>query len=447
MFRNFFHRIRAHYEKVLLFVVLTALLYSLAHLAVRIRTIQDREREVMRRVEAMTPRHPVARPINPEPYERALAEIRRPFTIPEWKGNLFVPETRVTCVDCRRPIPIEAEVCPNKGCGARQPEGGPAPGLDSDKDGMPDAWELEHGFDPNDARDALLDADGDMFRNVDEYLGKTNPRDKNDHPPYETALQLKELVPDPFMLRFKSSFRLPGRSILVTPDAKEQPLADRSRFVLSEDATINVPRAGTVTLGRGAVLEVVGHRLTISQQGGETTAVDLGRDESVQLPVEAVLTAPGKEARQLPAGCTIRGVVDLKFQINTRGNARTYFVKLGDVVEGFEVHKYEEKFLEDKQGRKEDVSVLTLKRGERLIPLEKGRDVQYDEYTVHLVFVLDGSEFKLKKDEEFELMGRKYRLTMIDSKANRVVITRTDDGKEWEIGRHPAGGTGGERTP
>lgn len=447
MLKNFFDRIVAHYDKVLLFVVLAALLFSLAHLAVRLQKIQDREREILRRVEAMRPQHPEAQPINAGPYERALVEIRRPFTIPEWKGNLLVPETRVTCVDCRRPIPIEAEVCPNKGCGARQPEGGPAPGLDSDKDGMPDAWEIAQGFDPNDPRDALLDADGDLFRNVDEYLSKTDPRNRDDHPPYETALQVKELIPDPFMLRFKSSFRLPGRSVLIWPDGKVQPLADRSQIVLSEEAIINLPRKSALGLGRGARIEVIGLKLIFSQEGGETTALELGRNEGVQLPVEAVLRVPGKEAQELPAGCTIRSVIDVKFQINTRGNARTYFVKLGDVVEGFEVHKYDEIFVEDKQGRKEDVSVLSLKRGEKLIPLEKGKDVQYDEYTVHLVFRLDGTEFKLKKDEEFELMGRKYRLTAIDSKANCVVIGRTDEDKEWEISRHPVGGTGGEKTP
>ena len=44
------------------------------------------------------------------------------------------------------------------------------PPLDSDHDGMPDAWEAEHGLDPNDASDGSGDLDGDGYTNVEEYL-------------------------------------------------------------------------------------------------------------------------------------------------------------------------------------------------------------------------------------------------------------------------------------
>lgn len=56
--------------------------------------------------------------------------------------------------------------------------GRPAAGdLDSDGDGMPDAWELLHGFDPFDPSDAAEDADGDGLTNLQEYLAGTDPRD------------------------------------------------------------------------------------------------------------------------------------------------------------------------------------------------------------------------------------------------------------------------------
>ncbi|MBC8184188.1 hypothetical protein H8E88_24100 [candidate division KSB1 bacterium] len=48
-----------------------------------------------------------------------------------------------------------------------------APGTapaDSDHDGMPDAWEETRGLDANDPSDALLDADGDGYTNVEDYL-------------------------------------------------------------------------------------------------------------------------------------------------------------------------------------------------------------------------------------------------------------------------------------
>ena len=46
---------------------------------------------------------------------------------------------------------------------------------DSDKDGMPDAWEEAHGFAPEDAADGSGDADGDGYTNVEEFLNGTNP--------------------------------------------------------------------------------------------------------------------------------------------------------------------------------------------------------------------------------------------------------------------------------
>jgi hypothetical protein len=47
-------------------------------------------------------------------------------------------------------------------------------GLDTDGDGMPDAWELAHGLDPQ-VSDADLDSDGDGYSNGQEYLAGTDP--------------------------------------------------------------------------------------------------------------------------------------------------------------------------------------------------------------------------------------------------------------------------------
>ncbi len=53
-----------------------------------------------------------------------------------------------------------------------------APGTpDADSDGMPDAWETLHSFNPNLHADAQLDADGDGLTNLREFLAGTNPRD------------------------------------------------------------------------------------------------------------------------------------------------------------------------------------------------------------------------------------------------------------------------------
>ncbi len=51
---------------------------------------------------------------------------------------------------------------------------------DSDRDGLPDAWEEEHGFDPGLAADAARDDDADGQNTLAEYWAGTDPRDRED---------------------------------------------------------------------------------------------------------------------------------------------------------------------------------------------------------------------------------------------------------------------------
>ncbi|MCX6871337.1 MAG: hypothetical protein NTY84_12075, partial [Verrucomicrobia bacterium] len=52
-----------------------------------------------------------------------------------------------------------------------------APPVDTDKDGMPDTWEVDFGFNPNDASDGAKDFDKDGATNAQEYAAGTNPID------------------------------------------------------------------------------------------------------------------------------------------------------------------------------------------------------------------------------------------------------------------------------
>lgn len=50
---------------------------------------------------------------------------------------------------------------------------------DRDSDGISDAWEISHDFNPEDPSDAMGDKDSDGFSNLDEYHMGTNPWDNN----------------------------------------------------------------------------------------------------------------------------------------------------------------------------------------------------------------------------------------------------------------------------
>jgi hypothetical protein len=62
--------------------------------------------------------------------------------------------------------------------------------VDQDQDGMDDAWELANGFDPTRREDAIEDADGDGFTNLQEYLAGTDPHDPHSYLHIEGAQQI-----------------------------------------------------------------------------------------------------------------------------------------------------------------------------------------------------------------------------------------------------------------
>jgi len=66
---------------------------------------------------------------------------------------------------------------------------GTAP-VDTDRDGMPDAWETQNGLDPSDPSDGSKDADGDGYTNVEEYLNSllTGSGQENSPPSSPTNL-------------------------------------------------------------------------------------------------------------------------------------------------------------------------------------------------------------------------------------------------------------------
>ena len=60
--------------------------------------------------------------------------------------------------------------------------------IDSDGDGLYDAWEVAYGLDPE-RPDAFYDSDFDTFSNMQEFQNMTAPDDPNSHPPYALSVE------------------------------------------------------------------------------------------------------------------------------------------------------------------------------------------------------------------------------------------------------------------
>ena len=107
---------------------------------------------------------------------------------------------------------------------------------DSDADGMPDAWEVAHGFDPNNPSDASLDGDGDGMTNRQEFLAGTDPRD----PLSRLALETPQLGANTITIRFMAM-----AGITYTVQSGDSPESGRWQKWLEVAAK---PAAGMVEL-------------------------------------------------------------------------------------------------------------------------------------------------------------------------------------------------------
>ena len=102
---------------------------------------------------------------------------------------------------------------------------------DLDADGIPDWWELLHGFDPDDSSDANDDPDSDNESNLAEYQAGTHPRksDLVDPDPTPTPLRIisvrKGAAPDQLTITFASD---PGVVYRVYASASLEGLNDVS---------------------------------------------------------------------------------------------------------------------------------------------------------------------------------------------------------------------------
>ncbi len=106
-------------------------------------------------------------------------------------------------------------------------------GVDSDGDGLPDAWELANGLNPNDPTDADKDSDGDGLSNRTEYLIGTYAFD----PAVGFSLTPVGLSGSDALLEF---FAVRGRTYTVMASADLKNWSNTSLKAVAADGTLGV---------------------------------------------------------------------------------------------------------------------------------------------------------------------------------------------------------------
>ena len=85
---------------------------------------------------------------------------------------------------------------------------------------VPNKWLIDNRQDLLSSSVLQDDSDGDGFTTLDEFLGKTDPNEKDSHPPYITKLFLKEFKRIPFRLLFAARN---GETVLLNTLDNDEP--------------------------------------------------------------------------------------------------------------------------------------------------------------------------------------------------------------------------------
>lgn len=222
--KNFF---AAHYDWIAAGVGLLALAAGAVFFALSLGEDPDVEAAAeVRSIERLKPSETGVKSVDMAGYQSALTATRKPAVLAavSEKGESFLAsERRVLCSKCKKAIPGDVKVCPVcPFCGTKQEEEKKIV-VDADGDGLPDEWEARYGLSSNNPADANADTDGDGFTNLEEFLAKTDPTDRNDHPDYLDSLSIVLPLQEtkmPFV--FRKANKIPGgwRCEFVDPSRK-----------------------------------------------------------------------------------------------------------------------------------------------------------------------------------------------------------------------------------
>jgi hypothetical protein len=224
---------KSYYDKLAAIFILLALLFSLFFLAMHVGLLKREYAQFERQQAALTPAHPQPPPPDLAVFEDGTQRRQAPFQVADWTktNQVMVPELRVNCIHCDRPIPYAAMTCPF--CRFVQPEI-VGLSLDRDKDGMLNEWEIQYGLNPLDPSDAAGDLDADGFTNLEEFNFKTKPNEPQDRPPWTAKLYLTKIKPLKFALVFKAVSTLSDHRLMFQLNLRD---GDKTLFkTLGEEA-------------------------------------------------------------------------------------------------------------------------------------------------------------------------------------------------------------------
>ena len=312
-----------NYDKLILVVILVCLLLSAFFLFMEIG--QKRQELAEAAWEKMTVEPKKVEPIEPllAQFDQMKNVLSSPFQSGQFSNRMVVSELRVSCVECTKPIPFDAALCAF--CQAKQPAGISPDEMDSDGDSIPDKFERDHGLNPLDANDAIVDTDNDGFTNKEEWHSGTKLNNAADYPSPVAKLRYTRIGSNPFKLRFVAESRVTG---------------------------------GTV------------------------------------------------------------------YQLNLRSLERTYFVRVGDELEGFKVM---ECITNAPAG-----PTIILKQGDTRIPLVKGKTREGFEMVAELVFLIDQTRMRVRLGDVVKLKDREYKV--IDIRRDGVLIRDEKTRKTTQVG-------------
>ncbi|MBQ9336023.1 MAG: hypothetical protein IJS14_01845 [Lentisphaeria bacterium] len=216
--------LKRHYEKILLGLLLAVFIGLLAFQLLLWQQNQEIQVEKMKGFKDPDPNYTRIDFTSDKSAFRTLAELpNKPFwTKPASREN---SETLMDFSDFMKPFPLA--ICPyclrvipaksfpaGEGAGAclfcnrtlHHPYSVEAENAnkDTDGDGIPDQEETKLGLNPNDPTDALVDTDGDVFSNYEEFVSKTNYKDPKSRPPYHEKLYVLQVERPKLPFRVKS---------------------------------------------------------------------------------------------------------------------------------------------------------------------------------------------------------------------------------------------------